>query len=98
MKPKARAVSLADLPDACILTALLFLDVQDALRFRRTCRRMNLLLTQSQNDFWLPRLGRDFGLQLQVCALSELCASAGCEPCERTRAGTVCCLAYLLHG
>ena len=62
-------MSLADLPDACILTALLFLDVRDAQRFRQTCRRMNQLLEQSQNHYWLPRLRRDFGLQLQVCCL-----------------------------
>ena len=60
------AMSLSVLPDACIISALLCLDVQDALRFRRLCRRMNLLLEQSQNDYWLPRLRRDFGLQLQV--------------------------------
>ena len=63
--PDASSVgSLTEIPDACILTALLFLDVQDALRFRRACRRFNLLL--KQNDYWLPRLCRDFGLQLQV--------------------------------
>ena len=60
------AVSLTILPDACILTVLLFLDVQDALRFRRACRRLNLLLEHCQNDFWLPHLRRDFGVQLQV--------------------------------
>ena len=58
------AGALGEIPDACILTALLFLDVQDALRFRRACRRFNLLL--KQNDYWLPRLCKDFGLQLQV--------------------------------
>ena len=63
------ATLLTNLPDACILTALLFLDVRDALRFRRTCRRMDLLLKQSQNDFWLPLLRRDFGLHLQVWCL-----------------------------
>ena len=57
---------LGDLPDACILSALLCLDVQDALRFRLSCRRINLLLEQSQNDYWLPRLHRDFGLRLKV--------------------------------
>ena len=60
------AASLTVLPDACILTALLYLDVQDALRFRRLCHRFNLLLEQSQNDYWLPRMRKDFGLQLQV--------------------------------
>ena len=58
------AGALAKIPDACILTALLFLDVHDALRFRRACRRFNLLLRQ--NEYWLPRLCIDFGLQLQV--------------------------------
>ena len=67
MKLRSSDTKLATLPDACVITALLFLDVQDALRFWRTCRRMNLLLKHSQNDFWLPRLRRDFGLQLQVC-------------------------------
>ena len=66
MENIAPAVSLTILPDACILTAVLFLDVQDGLRLRRACRRLNLLLEQSQNDYWLPRLRRDFGLQVQV--------------------------------
>ena len=66
MVVKFPAGSLAGLPDECILTALLCLDVQDALRFRRTCRRLNLLLEHSQNEFWLQRLHSDFGLQLQV--------------------------------
>lgn len=66
MKLRSSDIRLAKLPDACIITVLLFLDVRDALRFRRACRRTNLLLEQSQNDFWLPRLRRDFGLQLQV--------------------------------
>ena len=59
-------MSLVQLPDACILTALLFLDVPDALPFRRVSRRMNLLLRESHNDFWLLRLSKDFGLQIQV--------------------------------
>ena len=59
-------MSLVQLPDACILTALLFVDVQDALRFRRVSRRMSLLLENSHNDFWLQRLRRDFGLHVQV--------------------------------
>ena len=63
---KGPAVPIAGLPDECILAALLFLDVQDALHFRQTCHRMNVLLEQSQNHYWLPRLHRDFGLQLQV--------------------------------
>ena len=63
------ATLLTNLPDACILTALLFLDVRDALRFRRTCRRMDPLLEQSQNDYWLLLLRRDFGLHLQVWCL-----------------------------
>ena len=63
------AVSLASIPDSCILTALLFLDVRDALRLRQTCPRMNLLLKQSQNDYWLLLLRRDFGLHLQVWCL-----------------------------
>ena len=63
------AMLLTNLPDACILTALLFLDVRDALRFRQTCRRMNLLLKQSLNNYWLPLLRRDFGLHLQVWCL-----------------------------
>ena len=63
------AVSLADLPDACIVIVLLFLHVRDALQCRRTCRRLNLLVQQSQSDFWLPRLRREFGLPLQVCHL-----------------------------
>lgn len=66
MELRAPAVSLVDLPDACILAALLFLDVRDALRFQRTCRRVKKLLEQSQNYYWLPRLRRDFGLWLQV--------------------------------
>lgn len=66
MVVKGPAVSLASLPDECILAALLFTDVQDTLHFRQTCHRMNLLLEQSQNPYWLPRLQRDFGLQLQV--------------------------------
>ena len=66
MKLRNTNTTLVELPDACILTALLCLDVQDALRFRRACRRLNLLLEQSQNEFWLQRLRRDFGLQLQV--------------------------------
>ena len=45
------AESLAGLPDACVLTALLFLRIQDALPFRRACRRMNLLLERSQNEY-----------------------------------------------
>ena len=63
---KGRAVPLAGLPDECILAALLFLDVQNALHFRQTCHRMNLLLEQSQDHYWLPRLQRDFGMHLQV--------------------------------
>ena len=63
---RGRAVPLAGLPDECVLAALLFLDVQDALHFRQTCHRMKLLLEQSQDHYWLPRLQRDFGLQLQV--------------------------------
>ena len=59
-------MKLAKLPDACILTMLLSLNVRDVLHFRRVCRRMNLLVEQSQNNFWLPRLRRDFGLQVQV--------------------------------
>ena len=82
------AMSLADLPDACILTALLFLDVRDALRTRQTCRRMHLLLEQSQNHFWLPRLRMDFGLRLQVCCplhtISQLAVLG-----EHTLAGAV---------
>ena len=66
MKLRSCDIRLVKLPDACILTVLLFLDVQDALRFRRAFRRLNLLLEHSQNDFWLPRLRRDFGVQLQV--------------------------------
>ena len=66
MVVKGSAVSLAGLPDECLLAALLSLDVQDALRFRQTCRRMNLLLEQSQDHYWLPRLQKDFGLQLEV--------------------------------
>lgn len=62
---------LANVPDACILTVLLFLDVRDALRFQQTCRRVNLLLKQSQNDYWLLRLRRDFGLHLQVWFRSQ---------------------------
>ena len=59
-------MSLVKLPNACLLTALLFLDIKDALHFRRACRRFNMLLKLSQNDYWLPRLHKDFGLQLQV--------------------------------
>ena len=59
-------MKLAKMPDACILEVLLCLDVRDVLHFRRVCRRMNLLVEQSQNNFWLPRLRRDFGLQVQV--------------------------------
>ena len=66
MKLRSSDVTLVKLPDACILTALLFLDVRDALRFRRVSRRMNLLLEQSHDDFWLQRLCKDFGLQFQV--------------------------------
>ena len=66
MELRAPAISLADLPDACIITALLFLNARDALRCRRACRRLNLLLEQSQNHYWLPRLHRDFGLWVQV--------------------------------
>ena len=79
MKLRCPAVSLADVPDACIVIVLLFLDVRDALQCRRTCRRFNWLVQQSQNDFWLPRLRRDFGLPLQVChfGLAEALASRG---------------------
>ena len=63
------AMLLTNLPDDCILPVLLCLDVQGALDFRRMCRRMDLLLKQSQNDYWLPRLRRDFGLHLQVWCL-----------------------------
>ena len=66
MVVKRPAAALASLPDDCVIGALLFLDVQDALHFRQTCHRMNLLLEQSQDHYWLPRLQRDFGLQLQV--------------------------------
>ena len=67
MKLRSCNRRLFDLPDACIVTALLFLDVKDALRFRRTCRRhLNLLLERSQNEYWRPCLRRDFGLKLQV--------------------------------
>ena len=66
MKLRSSVVTLVKLLDACILRSLLFLDVQDALRFRRTCRRLNVLLEHSQNAFWLLRLRRDVGLQLQV--------------------------------
>lgn len=59
-------MSLVNLPNACLLTALLFLDVKDALRFRRACRRFNMLLKLSQNDYWLLRLRKDFCLQVQV--------------------------------
>ena len=59
-------MSLVSLPSACLLTALLFLDVKDALRFWRACRRFNMLLKLSQNDYWLLRLRKDFGLQVQV--------------------------------
>ena len=64
------ATLLTNLPDACIITVLLGLDVRGALLFRRTCRRMDLLLKQSQNDYWLLRLRRDFGLHLQVWCLT----------------------------
>ena len=60
------AVSLADLPDACTVIVLLFLHVRDALQCQRTCRRLTQLVQQSQSDYWLPRLRKDFGLPLQV--------------------------------
>ena len=66
MKLRSCNRRLFDLPDACIVTALLFLDVKDALRFRRACRHLNLVLERSQNEYWRPCLCRDFDLQLQV--------------------------------
>ena len=72
MELQAPVGSLADLPEACIVTALLFLDVRDALRVRRTCRRIHLILEQSQKHYWLPRLRKDFGLHVQVNRYPEL--------------------------
>ena len=63
------AMLLTDLPDDCLLPVLLCLDVRGAQRFRRTCRRMDLLLKQSQNGYWLQLLRWEFGLHLQVWCL-----------------------------
>ena len=66
MKQRSSAVSLGHLPDACLIEVLFFLGVRDVLRFRRASPRFKLLLDKSQNDYWLPRLRKDYGLHLEA--------------------------------
>ena len=64
--------ALNDLPDECILSALAFLKLRDALSFCKSCRKFNLLLKYSQNHFWLPRLRSDFGLHVLVRLILDM--------------------------
>ena len=66
MKPSRSDVSLGHLADACVLEVLFFLGVRDVLRVRRASPRFRLLLDKSQNDYWLLRLRKDYGLHLKA--------------------------------
>ena len=94
---------LVSLPDACILTVLLCLDVQDALRFRGMCRRrIKSLLEQSQNDFWLPAPAQGLWCaapgRMHSMHSMLACSTASCHVCQQRLAETGCSVSVSSEG
>ena len=77
MELEATVLSLADLPEACILTALLFLDVRDALLVRRTCHRINCFWSRARSTTGCRACARTSAYSCRSSAYPEL-ACAGC--------------------